>query len=56
VSLLIGELAFGPGSDRDEHAKLGILLGSTIAALLATVLLRIRDRHYRRLADAPDPR
>ena len=49
VSLLIGELAFGPGSPRDEHAKLGILLGSLIAALLATVVLRIRDRHYRRL-------
>ncbi|MGK5683225.1 Na+/H+ antiporter NhaA [Actinoplanes sp. URMC 104] len=49
VSLLIGELAFGAGSPRDEHAKLGILLGSLIAALLATVVLRIRDRHYRRL-------
>jgi Na+:H+ antiporter, NhaA family len=49
VSLLIGELAFGAGSDRDEHAKLGILLGSLIAAALASVLLRIRDRHYRRL-------
>ncbi|MBU2663668.1 Na+/H+ antiporter NhaA [Actinoplanes bogorensis] len=50
VSLLIGELAFGAGSNRDEHAKLGILIGSLIAALLATVLLRIRDRHYRRIA------
>jgi NhaA family Na+:H+ antiporter len=49
VSLLIGELAFGAGSDRDEHAKLGILLGSLIAAALAAILLRIRDRHYRRL-------
>jgi NhaA family Na+:H+ antiporter len=49
VSLLIGELAFGPGSPRDEHAKLGVLLGSLISALLATVLLRVRDRHYRRL-------
>jgi len=49
VSLLIGELAFGAGSDRDEHAKLGILLGSLIAALLAAIVLRARDRHYRRL-------
>ncbi|WP_249998353.1 Na+/H+ antiporter NhaA [Actinoplanes sp. M2I2] len=49
VSLLIGELAFGPGSPRDEHAKLGILLGSLIAAVLAAVILRIRDRHYRRI-------
>ncbi|MCO8277476.1 Na+/H+ antiporter NhaA [Actinoplanes sp. TRM 88003] len=49
VSLLIGDLAFGVGSERDQHAKLGVLLGSLLAALLATVLLRIRDRHYRRI-------
>ncbi|XVU27778.1 Na+/H+ antiporter NhaA [Actinoplanes sp. CA-054009] len=49
VSLLIGDLAFGAGSDRDDHAKLGVLLGSLIAAVLATILLRMRDRHYRRL-------
>ncbi|MBL7253451.1 Na+/H+ antiporter NhaA [Paractinoplanes lichenicola] len=50
VSLLIGDLAFGVGSERDQHAKLGVLLGSLIAALLATVVLRIRDRHYRRIS------
>ena len=49
VSLLIGELAFGVGTERDDHAKLGILLGSVIAALLATVQLRMRNRHYRDL-------
>lgn len=49
VSLLIGELAFGAGSEKDEHARIGILAGSLIAALLATVVLRIRNRHYRRL-------
>jgi Na+:H+ antiporter, NhaA family len=49
VSLLIGELAFGAGTERDEQAKIGILAGSLLAALLATVLLRIRNRHYRRL-------
>ncbi len=49
VSLLIGELAFGAGAERNEYAKLGVLLGSLVAALLATVLLRIRDRHYRRI-------
>jgi len=47
VSLLIGELAFGPGSVRDEHVKVGVLAGSLIAASLAGVLLRLRDRHYR---------
>jgi NhaA family Na+:H+ antiporter len=49
VSLLIGELAFGVGSERDDHVKIGVLLGSLIAALLATVVLRVRNRHYRRM-------
>lgn len=30
VSLLIGELAFGAGAVRDEHAKIGVLTGSLI--------------------------
>jgi NhaA family Na+:H+ antiporter len=50
VSLLVGELAFGPGSALDEQVKAGVLAGSLISALLATVVLRIRDRHYRRLS------
>jgi Na+:H+ antiporter, NhaA family len=50
VSLLIGELAFGTGSEKDEHARIGILAGSVIAALLATIVLRARNRHYRKLA------
>jgi NhaA family Na+:H+ antiporter len=51
VSLLVGELAFGTGSPRDEHVKLAVLVGSLCAALLATVVLRARNRVYRRLAD-----
>jgi NhaA family Na+:H+ antiporter len=47
VSLLIGELAFGPASARDAHVKIGVLLGSLLAATLATVVLRLRNRHYR---------
>ena len=47
VSLLVGELAFGTGSERDDHVKLAVLGGSLIAALLATVVLRVRNRHYR---------
>ncbi|GGO28392.1 Na(+)/H(+) antiporter NhaA [Microbispora rosea subsp. aerata] len=52
VSLLIGELAFGSGTPRDAQVKLAVLAGSLIAALLATVVLRLRDRAYRRLAEA----
>lgn len=51
VSLLVGELAFGPGSPRDEHVKLAVLLGSLTAAVLATVVLRARNRVYARLAE-----
>jgi NhaA family Na+:H+ antiporter len=49
VALLIGELAFGAESVRDEHVKIGVLLGSLLSALLATVVLRVRNRRYRRI-------
>jgi NhaA family Na+:H+ antiporter len=52
VSLLIGELAFGFGSDRDDHVKIAVLAGSLAAALIATVILRLRNRTYRRLYEA----
>jgi NhaA family Na+:H+ antiporter len=51
VSLLVGELAFGTGSPRDEHVKLAVLTGSVLSALLATVVLRARNRVYRRLEE-----
>ncbi|MDD7940992.1 Na+/H+ antiporter NhaA [Actinomycetospora lutea] len=49
VSLLIGELAFGTGSAADDHVKIGVLTASLLAALLATVVLRYRNRTYRRI-------
>ncbi|KQX62132.1 Na+/H+ antiporter NhaA [Angustibacter sp. Root456] len=52
VSLLIGELAFGEGSPRDDHVKAAVLAGSLLAAALAALVLRRRDRAYRRLAEA----
>ncbi|GAA5140488.1 Na+/H+ antiporter NhaA [Nocardioides marinquilinus] len=52
VSLLIGELAFGPGTTQDDHVKVAVLTGSLLAALLATVVLRLRNRVYRRLWEA----
>jgi NhaA family Na+:H+ antiporter len=51
VSLLISELAFGAGSLRDEHAKVGVLVGTLTAALFASVLLRLRNRRYQRIAE-----
>jgi Na+:H+ antiporter, NhaA family len=52
VSLLITELAYGAGSERYDHAKVGILAGTLAAAVLATVVLRLRNRVYRRIAAA----
>ncbi|RNI18301.1 Na+/H+ antiporter NhaA [Flexivirga caeni] len=52
VSLLIGELAFGDGSVADEHVKVGVLAGSLLSALLATVCLRARNATYRRIHEA----
>ncbi|MDQ0864030.1 Na+/H+ antiporter NhaA [Arthrobacter globiformis] len=49
VSLLIAELSFGSGSARDGHAKVAILAGSLTAAALAAIVLKARNRHYRRL-------
>jgi NhaA family Na+:H+ antiporter len=51
VSLLIGDLAYGLGSDRDDHVKVGVLTGSLVAALLATVVLKRRDRVYAGIAE-----
>ncbi|MFL6097946.1 MAG: Na+/H+ antiporter NhaA [Blastococcus sp.] len=54
VSLLIGELAFGPASARDEHVKVGVLAGTVTAALFAALLLRLRNRRYRQIARAEE--
>jgi NhaA family Na+:H+ antiporter len=49
VSLLIGDLAYGAGSERVEHVKVGVLIGSLLAALTAALILRLRNRTYRRI-------
>jgi NhaA family Na+:H+ antiporter len=51
VSLLITELAYGEGSASFDHAKVGILTGTLIAAALASAVLRLRNRRYRAFAD-----
>ena len=47
VSLLIGDLAYGHESPRQDVVKVAVLTGSVLAALLAAVVLRARNRHYR---------
>jgi Na+:H+ antiporter, NhaA family len=49
VSLLIGELAFGPGSSTDDNVKIAVLVGSLLAAVLASVVLRSRNAVYQRI-------
>ena len=51
VSLLIGELAFGPGSPEDERVKVAVLLGSLLSAGLAAAVLTRRNRVYRRISE-----
>src|SRR5690606_19189080 len=44
VSLLIAQLAFEPGSVESSHARVGVLLGSLLSAVLGGIALRIRAR------------
>ncbi len=50
VSLLIGELAFADPV-ADDHVKIAVLTGSVVAAVLASVLLRLRNRRYRLMCE-----
>ncbi|MFZ3417177.1 Na+/H+ antiporter NhaA [Arthrobacter sp. 3Tela_A] len=46
VSLLVNDLSFGLGSAHHEDAKIAILTASVLAAVLASILLTIRNRRY----------
>ena len=48
VSLLVGELAYGSSSTADEHVKIGVLVGSLIAAVLGGFVLARRNARARR--------
>jgi NhaA family Na+:H+ antiporter len=52
VSLLIASLAFDEGSSEVDHAKIAVFCGSLIAAVLAAVVLRLRNQVYRRIREA----
>jgi len=47
VSLLVADLSFGHGTIPNDHAKVGILVASFLAAILAALVLTPRNRHYR---------
>ncbi|MEW1696573.1 Na+/H+ antiporter NhaA [Streptomyces sp. NPDC093249] len=49
VSLLIGELAFEGDAVLTDEVKASVLIGSLIAAVLASVLLKLRVRKYQAL-------
>jgi NhaA family Na+:H+ antiporter len=49
VSLLIGELAFGHGTAAGAAVKIGVLVGSVLAGVLASVVLLSRNAAYRRI-------
>jgi Na+:H+ antiporter, NhaA family len=52
VSLLIGELAFGDGTADAADVKIGVLVGSVVAGLLASLVLVSRNAAYRRIHEA----
>ncbi|MEU3517370.1 Na+/H+ antiporter NhaA [Streptomyces sp. NPDC006654] len=54
VSLLIGGLAFEGDAVLTDEVKAAVLTGSLIAALCATVLLKIRNARYRSLVEAEE--
>ncbi|MEU3613074.1 Na+/H+ antiporter NhaA [Streptomyces sp. NPDC006872] len=54
VSLLIGELAFEGDATLTDEVKAAVLLGSLVAATLATVLLKLRNARYRRMWEAEE--
>ncbi|MDH6119285.1 NhaA family Na+:H+ antiporter [Kitasatospora sp. GAS204A] len=49
VSLLISDLAFTDHPELADRAKAAVLIGSVLCAVVATVLLKLRNRHYRQL-------
>ncbi|MFI9345500.1 Na+/H+ antiporter NhaA [Streptomyces sp. NPDC052773] len=54
VSLLIGELAFEGDAALTGEVKAAVLTGSLLAAMLATVLLKLRNAKYRRMWEAEE--
>ncbi|MEU9118512.1 Na+/H+ antiporter NhaA [Streptomyces sp. NPDC048506] len=51
VSLLIGELAFADDAALAAEIKASVLIGSLLAALLAGILLKVRNAKYKKLCE-----
>lgn len=51
VSLLVGELAYGSSSVADEHVKIGVLIGSFLAAVIGGAVLAVRNSRARAALD-----
>ena len=51
VSLLIGELAFSDNPVLTDEIKASVLIGSLLAALLAGILLKVRNAKYKALCE-----
>lgn len=49
VSMLISELAFGPGSPHSQHGIMAVLAGSLVAAAVGAIILSYRGRVHDRL-------
>lgn len=54
VSLLIGELAFADDAVLTSEVKAAVLIGSLIAAVIACVMLKLRNSKYRALTEAEE--
>ena len=54
VSLLVGELAYGTGSEQDDVVKVGVLVGSLVSALVGGTILAVRGRR-REAASTDEP-
>ena len=54
VSLLVGDLAFSTTGALDDQAKVGVLVGSATASVLAGTLFAFRGRHHQR-QNRPEP-
>lgn len=50
VSMLVAELSFAAGEAHTEDAKIGIMIGSVTAAICGAVILSMRNKHYKLVA------